>query len=94
MPTNPQSSRKHHFIPAFYTARWATNKGQLIQWSKPYRDLRSLPKHPNATGFDYDLYSFKGLAPELRQWFEDNFLREVDDLASKAIEQILMGRIA
>ena len=59
--SSPQASRKHHFIPAFYTSRWST-EGKLIQWSKPYRDIKPLAKHPNATGFEYDLYSFNGLA--------------------------------
>jgi hypothetical protein len=95
MPLNPQASRKHHFIPAFYTSRWAVDEGRLIEWSRPYRNIiKFRPKHPNATAFEHDLYSFNGLHPELRQWVEDEFLAETDDLASKALEEILAGRMA
>jgi Protein of unknown function (DUF4238) len=93
MSPNPQASHKHHFIPAFYTSRWAVNEGRLIEWSKPYREIKFQPKHPNATGFEYELYSFNDLPPELRQWFEDEFLAETDDRASKALQEILAGRL-
>jgi hypothetical protein len=94
MSPNPQASHKHHFIPAFYTSRWAVNEGRLIEWSKPYRDnIKFRPKHPDATGFECDLYSFNGLPTELRQWFEDKFLAQVDDLASRALQEILAGRL-
>jgi hypothetical protein len=70
------------------------NEGRLVQWSKQYGDdIKFRPKHPDATGFEYDLYSFNGLPTELRQWFEDKLLAQVDDLASKALQEILAGRL-
>jgi len=50
-------------------------------------------RHPNATGFAHDLYTFPDLPPALRQWFEEHFLKFTDDLASQALARILAGRM-
>ncbi|KXV71936.1 hypothetical protein AD951_01370 [Acetobacter malorum] len=84
--------RKHHFIPAFYLAQWAALNGQLIEWSKPFESVKPIRRHPNATGFQEYLYTFHALLPELRQWFEQNFLKDTDDFASQALKEIIKGR--
>lgn len=84
--------RKHHFIPAFYLTQWTDSNHQLIEWSKPFRGVKPIRRHPNATGFQEDLYTFHALVPEARQWFEQKFLKETDDLASQALKQIMKGR--
>jgi hypothetical protein len=66
-------SRKHHFIPAFYPEQWAGTDGLLIEWSRPRREVVPQRRHPNATGFQYDLYPFSGMPSETRQWFESIF---------------------
>jgi hypothetical protein len=53
-----QSSRKHHFIPAFYLKQWALNQDELIAWSKPHDTIIAQRRHPNATGFQLDLNTF------------------------------------
>ncbi|MBE7728250.1 DUF4238 domain-containing protein [Komagataeibacter sp. FXV3] len=85
--------RKHHFIPAFYLAQWAASNDQLIEWSKPFGSVKPIRRHPNATGFQEDLYTFQSLAPEARQWFEQTFLKDTDDLASQALKEIMKGRL-
>jgi hypothetical protein len=86
--------RKHHFIPAFYLKRWALNDGLLIEWSKPHKAILPQRRHPNATGYQKDLYSFPGMLPEAREWFEQQFLKHVDDLASEVLSEIEAGNMA
>ena len=32
-----QTSRKHHFIPAFYLKQWAGHDGLLVEWSMEWQ---------------------------------------------------------
>jgi hypothetical protein len=86
-------SRKHHFIPAFYLKRWVNNEGLLIEWSRPHKQIVPIRRHPNATAFQVDLYTFEGLPEDSKRWFEEAFLKNTDDLASEAITRILAGRM-
>ena len=87
---------KHHFVPAFYLSRWAGGqpKCELVEWSKPYKALGPTRRHPNATGFQPGLYSFESSDPNLKQWFESVFLRDVDNAASLVIDRIIGGQAA
>lgn len=85
--------RKHHFIPAFYLKQWASADGVLIEWSKPYKKVVPIRRHPNATAFQTDLYTFPGLLPDSRPWFEDKFLRSTDELSSQALTRLLAGQL-
>jgi hypothetical protein len=85
---------KHHFIPAFYLKQWAgAPDGKLIEWSRPFKHVTPIRRHPNATAFQDDLYTFHDLLPEARQLFEQAFLRLTDDLASQALMRILNGQM-
>jgi hypothetical protein len=64
----------HHFIPAFYLARWAGNGGKLIEFSRKYNKLIAKPVGPHATGFETDLYEAKDLPPEQQQHLEKVWL--------------------
>ena len=85
---------KHHFVPAFYLSKWAVGepKCELVQWSKPYKAIVPKRRHPNATGFQPGLYSFESSDPNLKQWFESVFLRDVDTAASLLIDRIIGGQ--
>ena len=85
--------RKHHFIPAFYLSQWAGPDGLLIEWSRPHKEVKPIRRHPNATGFEYDLYAFLDLLPDTRQWFEKKFLQSTDDIASQVLAKILAGQM-
>jgi hypothetical protein len=84
---------RHHFIPAFYLARWAGLNDELIEWSRPHKKIVPMRRHPNATGYQNNLYTFPGLLPESRQWFEERFLKSTDDHAAQALTRILRGRM-
>jgi hypothetical protein len=85
--------RNHHFIPAFYLSRWSGEDGRLVEWSKPHNKIIPIRRHPNATGFQRDLYTFPELRPDSRQWFEKHFLKFTDDVASDALKRILTGEM-
>ncbi len=48
--------------------------------------------HPKATAFKRDLYTVSDLPEASRQWFEQVFLQQTDDLAAKAIVALLAGK--
>lgn len=85
--------RKHHFIPAFYLKQWAGADGKLIEWSRPHKKVVPIRRHPNATAFQTDLYTFHGLRPDSQQWFEDKFLRSTDELGAQALARMLARQL-
>jgi hypothetical protein len=77
---------KHHYIPAFYTKRWADPvTHQLIEFSKPRDEVISRRKHPNATGFLTRLYELRDFPDQSRQRIEERFFRPVDNGAHGAL---------
>jgi Protein of unknown function (DUF4238) len=81
--------RKHHFIPSFYLAQWATNTDRkLIEFSRiQYNDkLVSKPVGPDGTGFEFDLYEAKDLPPDQRQYLETVWFNYLDQTAFRALE--------
>ncbi len=81
-------SRKHHFIPAFYLKNWAGADGKLIEWSRPHRAVVPTPRHPNATGYQFDLNRFDDLPPDIASILEDVFLKNADDDAARALQKL------
>lgn len=81
--------RKHHYIPSFYLKHWAGADHRVVEFSRPYRDVKSRRKYPSETGFEYDLYSFDELPPDAAQFIEKHFLMYADDKANKALENYL-----
>src|SRR5215207_9747206 len=87
-----QVSWRHHYIPEFYLKQWANSKGQLTQFSKPYRDT-VVPKrvYPRQTGFVDRLYSLQGVPEEQADVYERLFFRPVDSLASDVLRKLKDG---
>ncbi len=75
-----QDSKKHHFVPAFYTSRWTGEDGKLVAWSRPHRSVVERRKHPEAVAWEKHLNSFEDLPEGTREWFEDHFLNRADPL--------------
>ena len=76
---------KHHFLPVFYLKRWIGDDGRLVQFSRPYREVKPLRRHPEGIGFITRLYTVEGLAPELANEMEREFLSPVDSRAADAL---------
>jgi hypothetical protein len=84
---------KHHFIPSFYLAQWASSSdSKLIEFSLiPHNNkLVSKPVGPDSTGFEVDLYEAKDVSPEQRQYLEAVWFNYLDQTAFRAL-QIHLG---
>jgi hypothetical protein len=83
---------KHHFLPVFYLRGWCDRvTGQLIQYSRPFRDVIAEPRSPMATGFEPFLYTMKGLPDDQKQTIEKDYMAaKVDDPAAQAV-RVLVG---
>lgn len=88
MSSVPQQSRRHHYVPVFYLKRWETG-GRVCQYSRPHRQVVPQLKAPTAAGFEVDLYSVPGFPAEHRTMLEDHFLKQVDQIASDALDVML-----
>jgi len=82
------NSVRHHYIPIFYTKRWATQSdGRLCQFSRPYgATVKPMRVSPAGTGYVDRLYELKGFEPTLAQQVEERFFKPVDDGAAQALE--------
>jgi Protein of unknown function (DUF4238) len=83
---------KHHFSPVFYLRGWCdSTTGQLIQYSRPYRDVIAEPRSPKATGFEPFLYTMNGVPDDQKQTIEKDYMAaKVDDRAARAL-LVLLG---
>ena len=84
--------KKHHYIPAFYLKRWATQNEKLIEWSQPWGSIVK-PKrvHPNGTGYLSRLYELRGFESSLAQQIEAKFFSKVDSLAAEVLTEVEMN---
>ncbi len=83
-----QLSRKHHYIPCFYTKRWAVHSGKLVEFRWPHGNIVAKAKPPKGVGFEFDLYTLTGLAADRQTQIEDKFLRMIDQSSSDATSYI------
>jgi uncharacterized protein DUF4238 len=83
--------RDNHFIPAFLLKQWAGQNGKLIEYTIKHGKLIAKPVGPHSTGYEFDLYAFNELAPDIRQYIEQEFFNYADNIASIALERQLMG---
>ncbi len=84
------SPHRHHFIPAFYTKRWAAAvDGKVCEYSRPYGSKIVLRrKKPEATGFEDGLYSLRDYPSDLADQVEEDFFRFADQKASDALNRL------
>ena len=54
---------KHHYIPVFYLKRWIGEDGRLCVYGRPYDRVKANRKHPDATGYEPDLYAVRAQMP-------------------------------
>jgi hypothetical protein len=78
--------KRHHYIPVFYTKRWArAADGKIVEWSRPHKEVVPRFVHPAGTGYLDRLYEMAGLGPAFAQQIEELFFKPVDSLASDAL---------
>lgn len=85
--------REHHFLPQFYTARWASG-GSMVRYVRPRPNT---PLHgkvvvPKAIGKAWDLYAYSaGATEEERQRLELQLFGPIDHRAAEALQKIDAG---
>jgi hypothetical protein len=89
----PNRPRKHHYIPVFYSKRWAGADGKLCEFSVHGKKICRLRRAPKGVGYARDLYSVASLPEEHRSTLETDFFAPVDHLASVALNALLAGDV-
>jgi hypothetical protein len=81
---------KHHYLPAFFIARWATGSaGKVTAFRRPWHKLDIKEMHPNEIGYEIELYATKTrLDPAERQAIELQLMSPVDGDAATALDQL------
>jgi hypothetical protein len=86
-----EQPRKHHFNPAFYLGRFAGQDGDVREMRLVRGKVVLKSRHPDATGFQRDLYRIEGAPEEHSQHLEVHFMSPLDNGAAKALEKIEAG---
>jgi Protein of unknown function (DUF4238) len=79
---------KHHYLPIFYQKRWAGADGKVCVYRTPYKELKTKRRHPDAVGFQDDLYTIPGVEFEAASHLERRFFLQTDNDASQALERL------
>jgi hypothetical protein len=81
-------------LPEFYSRQWLNGSGELFRFSKPFAEKFECRRvTPGAIGYEIDLYTIPGVPEGQAQLIEQRFFSGVDDLAAKAMAQLLSGAI-
>jgi hypothetical protein len=83
-----QQSIRHHYIPQFYSRRWAGVDDRICEFSRPYKNIYRQRVYPKETGFKDRLYEKPGVPKSIAQQVEDKFMSPVDNFAAKALDII------
>ncbi len=80
--------RKHHFIPEFWTKRWAGPDGRALRYSSPLLGkVVSCRKPPSAIGWREALYNLPDYDSRVQN-FETAFFKKLDQRASDLFNKI------
>ena len=82
---------KHHFNPAFSLQPWTGSDSLLCEMRRINGRVVACRKHPNATGFERNLYRTEGVPAGQEQHLEVNFMRPLDTAADRALKKIMSG---
>lgn len=86
--------REHHYLPQFYTARWASS-GSMVRYVRPRPNsaLHGKSVVPRAIGKARDLYAYSAAATEEeRQRLELKLFGPIDHRAAEALQKIEAGQ--
>lgn len=85
------SSQDHHFIPCFYSKRWALNGGKLCEFSRPYDAIKPRRTSPKGTGYVAGGYALQDVAADEVNRLEEQFYKPVDTRAADALALLETG---
>ncbi|MBN3867501.1 DUF4238 domain-containing protein [Gluconobacter kondonii] len=91
-----QKTVKNHYIPIFYTKKWANIDGKIIEFSRPYIGSQVIDrrKYPSATGFRKNIYTLNNLSDGTTTWIEDFLLKILDEKASVSLNYVIQNFVA
>lgn len=82
--------KKHHYIPIFYLTAWANDRGNVCEFSRPYRGVVTHKwRRPSATGYQEHLYTIPGVPEQQSQVIEKHFMGLVDSTAAQVHQKFL-----
>ena len=85
------AAQVHHFIPCFYSKRWALNAGNLCEFSKPYDLIKARRTSPKGTGYVRGGYALHNVALDEVNRLEERFYKPVDTRAADALALLEAG---
>lgn len=83
----PNPAHKHHYIPIFYTKRWAGPDGLVQRYTK-HQAVVERRVHPSRVGWQERLYELPLVADEHAQVLEERFFRQLDNVAAVALQKM------
>jgi len=89
----PFLGQKHHYIPKFYLKQWCNSDGYLCEFSRPHTIVKPRMTNPDGTAYIRGLNTFETLPPEAANFLEAQFFLKADDLAARALHEILQGNV-
>jgi len=84
--------KKHHFSPVFYLKWWCNSDSEIVEYSRPYRDIDTRTVSPEATGFKHFLYTLDGVSDDQKQVIEKNYMSTAVDNPAAIAMKILIER--
>lgn len=86
--------RKHHYLPEFYTRRWADQGGHLVRYMLvPGGKVDQKRAAPGGVGFRRDLYTLPMYDEDSAQGLELGLFSHIDNYAAGALAQLDRGDI-
>ena len=85
---------RHHYIPCFYTKRWAGSDRKLCEFSRPHSKVKAKRVAPAGTGYADDLYAIPRTSTDRKHLIEKQFMGSIDQRANDVLVKIETGRIA
>jgi hypothetical protein len=84
---NPAS--KHHYVPIFYSKRWADDAGEVVRFTVENCRLIDRRVHPARVGWQRDLYRIPGETGDASQRLETLFFSQLDGNAADVLRKLL-----
>lgn len=84
-------NQDHHFVPRFYSKRWALDAGRLCEFSQPFDIIKPRRTSPKGTGYVPGGYALDDVEPAQVNRLEEHFYKPVDTRAADALALIETG---
>lgn len=88
------SPHRHHYLPQFLLRNWSGSDGKLTAFGRVNGEISISRLNPRSTGFEPDLYTFRGVPAGKDVAIETKFMASViDGRAAPVLRRILCGNV-